>query len=100
MPIPRAPRGRGRHYPRANCGPLFRNRHVVDHKFFPKRCLGYATLRIMFAALALPTRLDGTQCDRDYHEDQKDGSSIAHAGTRSASGVVRFACRQRPQVFL
>ena len=50
--------------------------------------------------LALPTRLDCIQCDRDYHEDQKDGSSIAHAGTRSASGVVRFACRQRPQVFL
>ena len=31
--------------------------------------------------LALPTRLDCIQCDRDYHEDQKDGSSIAHPRT-------------------
>src|SRR5215831_15978657 len=27
-----------------NCGPQFRDRHTVDHKFFLRRCLGYVPL--------------------------------------------------------
>jgi hypothetical protein len=33
-PSPEPLRGRGRHHPRMNCGSPFRDRHMVDHKFF------------------------------------------------------------------
>src|SRR5262249_7179377 len=77
VPIPRTPRGRGRHYPRMNCGPQFCDRHIVDHKFFLRCCLGLHGLSRYYAA---QLTLHG-----DTHQP-KNASTTALAGDFSSDG--------------
>jgi hypothetical protein len=56
----------------------------VDVRFTPKSGHQLSASSAMFDPLVPPTRFDSSQCDRDYHEDQKDGFNITHGRTRSA----------------
>ena len=79
-------------------GPMFL-KHFLDGVGSVPIAVINSNLKQLEQDNATPEQFREEACDRDYHEDQKDSFSIAHARTRSASGVVRFACRQRPQVF-